>query len=55
MAQDTGDAATAPREPSITVIVNSSVEAIDFDAWAQRYVAAVLAADKKTQHQSEAA
>lgn len=38
-----------PRDPNIHVIVSPSVEAIDFDAWAQRYVQAVLAADKAAQ------
>lgn len=55
MAQEREGDATTSREPNIRVIVNSSVEAIDFDAWAQRYVAAVLAADKTKHRQSEAA
>lgn len=43
------------RDPKIRVIVARSVEPIDFDAWAERYVAALLAADRAAKQQSEAA
>jgi hypothetical protein len=44
-----------PRDPNIRVIVNPSVEPIDFDAWADRYIRALLAADKAAKSQAEAA
>jgi hypothetical protein len=43
------------RDPKIRVVVNTSVEAIDFDAWAARYVQAVLAVDRQQQKQADAA
>lgn len=44
-----------PRDPNIRVVVNPSVEPIDFDAWAERYIRAVLTADKAAKRQAEAA
>jgi hypothetical protein len=35
-----------PRESNITVVVRPSDEEIDFDAWAERYLHAILAADR---------
>lgn len=43
------------RDPQIRIVVNRSVEAIDFDAWAARYVQSVLAVDRQQQKQAEAA
>lgn len=43
------------RNPNIHVIVARSVEPIDFDLWCERYVAALLAADRAAKQQSEAA
>lgn len=45
-----------PRDPNLRVIVTPSVEPIDVDAWVQRYVTAILAADRAAQQkQREAA
>jgi hypothetical protein len=44
-----------PRDPNIRVLVTQSVEPIDFDLWAQRYIDAVLAADRAAQAKQAAA